>query len=180
MYTTHSILIALTCLLVSSCTSTVETITVDQDTISNRGDGYLLIGIETNRNLRSIELGGSNSVKLSHQNLRAGSNFILIDLPAGDYIVEKIDLNRWYRLFINDEENWTFTIKPQTISYVGHLEIANSGFFRPSSEIELVNRSTEAVEFMEDFFPSILESRVLYYGGPGNDIFFDVINGGGE
>jgi len=167
-------------LTLSACKTTVETITTDQDIISNEEMGYLLVGVETNRSLRAINLGGESGIRLSHEDLRQGSNFILVELAAGEYVVEKVELNRWLRLFLEDEENWAFTVKPQTISYVGHLEIIGGGFFSRSSSIEFVNRSTEAVEFMEDSFPSILLNRDLYYGGPGNDSFFDVLNGKGE
>ena len=40
-----------------------------------------------------------------------------------------------------------------------------------TGDLKLANRSTEALLFMEEKFPSILQNRELRYDGPGTDPF---------
>lgn len=166
----------------SACNSTVTNMTVDADTIGadDTETGYLLIGVETNISLKDIEIDGPDDIALSHDDLKSGTNFILVPLRAGDYEVRKVTFNNRYRALLRGETDWSFKIKPQTISYVGHLEISAMGFYSAYSRIELVNRSTEALDFMEQDFPAIFSNRELFYGGPGNDTFFDFVKTLGE
>lgn len=168
--------IFLSLLFLSGCNSTVTTLEQDTDLISTADKGYLLIGVETNRDLKSISISGPDRISLSHKDLNAGTNFILVDLSVGEYEIDRITLDRWFRINLKDGENWQFTISSQSINYVGHLEIVNRGFFSSSARLELINRSTEAVEFMETNFPNINDSKTLSYGGPGEDFFFDYLN----
>ncbi|WP_371196245.1 hypothetical protein [Glaciecola sp. SC05] len=166
----------LSIVFLTGCNSTVTTLEKDTDLISTADKGYLLIGVETNRDLKSISISGPDNISLSHTDLNAGTNFILVDLSVGNYEINRITLDHWFRINLKDEENWQFTISSQSINYVGHLEIVNRGFFSTSARLELVNRSTEALEFMEDNFPTIYESKTLSYGGPGEDLFLEYLN----
>jgi len=162
--------------LLTGCVKNVSSIKADQDkTLTNKA-GYLLIGIETNRDLKGINISGSTDILLSYKDLRQGSNFILIDLKAGKYIIEKIQLNNYWRVEMEDEDYWDIEVLPGKINYVGHIEIGTSGFWQTYSHIELVNKSSYAIEFMEKKFPKILTNREIHYGGPGDDAFFDFIN----
>lgn len=174
-------LFALSCLLlVSSCATSVSSIKNDalsvNETNSNVSRGYLLIGVETNRDLKNIFISGMQTIKLSHEDLRFGTNYILIELAAGNYLIDSVALNNYQKLRLSDEENWRFEIKPDTVSYIGHLELQSRGFFSFVSRVELVNRSTEAIEFMESDFPTILSARKMYFGGPSDDHFFNYLN----
>jgi hypothetical protein len=178
------IVFALWCLLfVSSCATTVSSIKNDAlvvnetNSSSSLNSGYLLIGVETNRDLKNIFISGMQTIKLSHEDLRFGTNYILINLAAGNYLVDSVALNSYQKLRLGDEENWHFKIKANTISYIGHLELQSRGFFSLLSRVELVNRSTEALEFMNSDFPTILAARKMYFGGPSDDYFFDYLNG---
>lgn len=177
-----NLLIIFTVIVLSACNSTVTKMTVDADTIDadDTVTGYLLIGVETNINLKDIEIDGPDDIALSHDDLKSGTNFILIPMRAGHYEVRKVTFNNRFRALLRGETDWSFTIKPQTISYVGHLEISAMGFYSAYSKIELVNRSTEALDFMEQDFPAILSNRELFYGGPGTDTFFDFVKTLGE
>jgi hypothetical protein len=168
--------------VLSACRSTVKTIDEDNSQlIRNKTEkGYLLIGVETNYSLRNINIGGQRSIRLSHKDLRSGTNFILVPLDAGTYEVEDVGFNRYMSARLRDEDDWSFTIKAQTISYVGHLEISSRSQFSKYLSIELVNRSTEAVDFMTVNFPNIYSTQTLYYGGPGEDDYFDFIKTLGE
>ena len=174
-------LFVLSCfLLVSSCATSVSSIKNDalsvNETNSKVSRGYLLIGVETNRDLKNIFISGMQAIKLSHEDLRFGTNYILINLAAGNYLIDSVALNSYQKLRLADEENWRFDIKPNTISYIGHLELQSRGFFSLVSRVELVNRSTEAIEFMENDFPTILSARKMHFGGPSDDHFYNYLN----
>jgi hypothetical protein len=162
--------------ILTGCAKSVSSIKTDQDKILTNKTGYLLIGIETNRDLKGINISGSTDILLSYKDLRQGSNFILIDLTAGKYVIEKIQLNNYWRVEMDDEDYWDIEVLPGKINYVGHISVGTSGFWQVFSHIELVNKSSYAIEFMEEKFPKILTSREIHYGGPGDDTFFDFIN----
>ena len=168
--------------VLSACRSTVKTIEEDNNQlIRNKVEkGYLLIGVETSHSLRNINIGGPRSIRLSHKDLRGGTNFILVPLDAGIYKVEDVGFSQYMSAKLRDEDDWSFTIKAQTISYVGHLEISSRSQFAKYLSIELVNRSTEAIDFITVNFPSIYKTQALYYGGPGEDDYFDFIKTLGE
>jgi len=162
--------------ILTGCAKSVSSLKTDQDKIFTNESGYLLIGIETNRDLKGIRISGSTDILLSSKDLRQGSNFILVDLSAGTYVIEKVLLNNYWRVEMEDKDYWDIEILPGKINYVGHIHIATSGFWLVYSQIELVNKSSYAIEFMEENFPKILSSREIHYGGPGDDTFFDLIN----
>lgn len=175
----HTLSLLIIAFLLTSCTYTVKSLKEDNQIIQNLENhkGYLLIGVETEHNLKQITIDGPENIRLSHADLKKGSNFILIPLSAGDYQIDSVTYNYWVESRMSDEEVWSFTVKPQTISYVGHLEIKEQPFFQLFIQLELVNRSTEALDFMELKFPSLLNERELFYGGPGEDDYFQFIKG---
>ena len=134
-----------------------------------------MIGIETNRSLKAIYIDGPKSLVLTAKDIRSGSNYILANLPLGDYTITRLNLsNHSFLKFDNDEESWQFTLSAKKINYVGHLDISTIGFGIPAL-IVLENRSSEALQYMEQNFPTILSGRSLNYGGPGEDSFFDYL-----
>lgn len=171
---------ALLCL--SACRSTVTTMKVDTDQIQtvDANMGYLLMGVDTNSNLKHIDIDGPNPIRLTHADLKKGTSYILIPMAAGKYSLNNIQFNYYFNSRMKDDDIWQFDIKPATVSYVGHLEVNTRGYFVFYSSTELVNRSTEALDFMQEDFPSILNNRVMYYGGPGEDAYFQFIAGLGE
>ena len=161
-------LLLLSCaLLLSACASKVTNIKEDRDTLSKADEGYLLIGIETNRSLKAIYIDGPKSLVLTAKDIRSGSNYILANLPLGDYTITRLNLSHYSFLkFDNDEESWQFTLAPNKVNYVGHLDITTIGYWNTRSHIVLENRSSEALQYMEQNFPTILSGRSLNYGGP--------------
>jgi len=159
----------------AACNSTVKSIKTDQDTILTNDTGYILMGVETNRQLKSIKLSGPETISFSHQDLKHGKNYILVNVEAGDYFIEKIDVNRRWRAKLDDEDNWLIRVEPGKVNYVGHLEFKSKGFWFMYYEAELVNKSSYALEHMENNFSNILSSREIFYGGPGTDEFFKYI-----
>lgn len=170
----HSILLLI--LVLASCATNVKTIKKDIDKTLDSDTGYLLIGVETNRDLKSISLFGPKHINLSSNDLRQGSNFILVDLPAGTYVINNISLNNIWKLEMIEEDYWEIELLPGKVNYVGHINISSTGWWRPRSKIELVNKSSYAVEFMQQNFPTILANKQLYYGGPAKDAFFEFLN----
>lgn len=169
------LLVVLASFILSGCATKVTSLKNDKDKISTEGTGYLLIGVETNRDLKSIRISGPTNILLSSLDLRQGSNFILVDISAGEYVIEKVELNNYWRVKMEDEEYWNINILPGKVNYVGHLNIASNGFWQVSYHTELVNKSSYALEFMEEKFPKILTKRKMYYGGPGTDTFFNFV-----
>lgn len=169
-------------LFLSACRSTVSTMKEDTDSIkpSNNNMGYLLMGVETNNDLKHIDIDGPSSIRLTHADLKKGTSYILIPLLAGEYQLNNIQFNYYYKSRLKDQDVWQFEIKPETISYVGHLEVSTKGFYVFYSSVELVNRSTEALDFMLSDFPSILDNRTMFYGGPGEDGYFQFLESLGE
>lgn len=164
------------CFLVAGCAQQVTSIKKDVDLPLESGMGYLLIGIETNFDLDSVFIEGPDYLKLTRDDLRRGTNYFLIDLPAGEYSFEKIKLNRWWKMELS-EGYWDFEVVPNKISYVGHLQVKGAGWFAPS-KIVLENRSSQAYVFLQDEFPNILDKREITYEGPGEDPFLYYVQKG--
>jgi len=160
--------------ILSSCATKVTSIKEDKNKLIKENSGFILFGVDTNRNLKSIQLSGPQKIKLTSEDIQKGTNYLLVDLKAGTYTIDKINFNNYMYLRLNDTD-WKIEVKPQQISYVGHLELVTRGYWILTSHSELVNRSSEALEFMEDNYPNMLASRKLVYGGPGNDNFFDLV-----
>lgn len=162
-------------LIISSCATKVHTLKVDKDVNLSSGSGYILFGIDTSQNLKSLLLNGEKKIRLTHENLKKGSNYLLVDIKAGIYYIDKIRMNNNWSTWFKDKKFWNIKIKPQQVNYVGHLEIKPTGNSAYSNSIELINRSSEALEFMEENYPNILNNRTMVYGGPGEDKFFELV-----
>ncbi|WP_199608843.1 hypothetical protein [Flocculibacter collagenilyticus] len=159
----------------SACATKVTSLNSDADKALTEDMGFLLIGVQTNQDLKSILISGPQNIELSSQDIKKGTNYILIDLEVGQYTIDKLQLDNYWRLFLDDEEHWQFSVKSGQINYVGHLEVVKHGFWNPITAVELVNRSSESLEFLESSFPTILANRELIYGGPGQDRFFNFL-----
>ncbi|MFT5164413.1 MAG: hypothetical protein ACI9FJ_003014 [Alteromonadaceae bacterium] len=162
-------------LLLSGCSTTVTSLKQDKDKVLLQNQGFVLLGIQTNRSLKQVEISGPQNIDLGAKDIKDGTNYLLVDLEAGVYTIERVLLDSYWRTSFDDEEPWTFEVVPGKISYVGHLEIVQRGNWRRRSSTELVNRSSEALEFLADNYPNILANRTVSYGGPGQDRFFNYL-----
>jgi hypothetical protein len=160
------------CFFLVSCAQKVSSLKVDVDIPLDEDMGYLLIGVETNASIESVTIYGERSIKLTKEDLRSGTNYFLIDVPAGEYSISNVKLNSWWKMGLK-EGYWDFSVRSGSISYVGHLAIESYGFFFLRNQIELSNRSSEALVFMEKDFPNILSKRQVYFDGPGEDPFLE-------
>lgn len=164
-------------LLMTGCATKVTSITEDRDKELANNKGYLLIGIQTSQNLKAINISGPTFIQFTSKDIKHGTNYLLVDLEAGTYTVDKVKLDRNWRIDLEDEEYWNFTVSPGKINYVGHIEVANLGNWFANYKVELVNRSSESLEFLEKKYPNILANRKIRYGGPGEDSFFTYLEG---
>lgn len=167
--------IALLLLFLTSCATKVSSLKEDKDIQLNAESGYLLLGIETNRSIKSIHINGPQNIIITHEDLKAGTNFVFTNLPVGKYTITKIKLDHYWRVRLDEEELWEFELSPQSVNYVGHLELKQAIYWFLGGTTELVNRSSEALEFLEKDYPNILANRELFYGGPGEDNFFALL-----
>ncbi|MFQ3249424.1 hypothetical protein [Glaciecola sp.] len=167
--------VCLLAMFLFACKSTVENIKVDNDLITSPDQGYLLIGIQTSHDLKSMLLTGQAGIELTHKDLSADADYILINLPAGDYKIRKIDLSKYFYLSFDEDLIWDFTIQAGKVNYIGHLEMFTRGYYRPSTYVDLVNKSSQALQFMQESYPTILNKRSLVFGGTGNDEFLTFV-----
>jgi len=166
-------------LFLSGCVSKLKTIKNDKDVHLEQGQGYLLMAINTNVSLTKLYVSGTQRFTLSKEDLKRGTNYILVNLPAGEYEFNKAHFYNYYFSISDSDHDWQFKIKPNIISYIGDLNIETEWWGR-RSYMELVNNSSIALEFLETKFPNILKSRQVEYQGPGNDDFFQVVAQSGE
>lgn len=156
------------------CVQRAVSIKLDKDLELDSDTGYLLIGIESNVGLENIFISGARSFRLSREDIQQGTNYFLLEMPQGSYSIERIKANQW-RYFDLTEGYWDFFVSPGVVSYVGHLNVGLVNARSQISELELENRSSEALAFMEASFPAILENRKIRYHGPGEDRFFEKV-----
>lgn len=159
------------------CTATkVATQAEDQDVLEDNSQGYLLIGVVNNYSLDGVLIWGEIDLKLTPNDLSAGENYFLVPVPAGNYRIGQINYSSYVRIKL-DDAYWSFSVKPSTINYVGHLNVKRSAYYFFADDIELKNQAVDALEYMETYYPTILSDRALIYGGPGNDFFYSFVAG---
>lgn len=165
--------------LLAGCVSSASNIKIDEDKSLSTDEGYLLIGVESSSNLRSIRIEGPQKINFTSKDIRRGTNYILTDLKAGSYTIDHVRMtilgNLRVKKHLTDKENWGFDVVAGEINYVGHFEVVDKGYLGVNTTVELVNRSSESLEFLETNFPVLISARPIKYGGPGEDEFFDFI-----
>lgn len=157
-------------LLLAGCVTRVQSIQEDFDSGLDVEQGYLLMAVDSHQRLNEIHIAGPHTFILTSSDLNRGSNYILFKAPAGEYEIKKIDIN-YFLAFKMKGDSWRFSVKPGVISYVGDLKV-RINFWEQSGDFELVNESSEALEFLEENFPDLLSTRMVEYFGPGEDDFF--------
>ncbi|ESP90757.1 MULTISPECIES: hypothetical protein [Pseudoalteromonas] len=165
-------------LFISGCATNVESIKDDKDVLINKNTGYILLGVDSNMTLKSIDIEGPQNIRITRQDLTAGSSYILLALQAGKYKLSRIEFNQYYRAYVDDPEYWTFTINEGEINYGGDIELRTKRFARALRyNMELINNSSLALEFVKAQFPNILSNKTIVYGGPGEDDYLKLWSG---
>jgi len=155
----------------TACATNIQSLKEDKNVQLKEQEGYLFLGVRTDSSLSRLVLTGTKKVALTGADLRKGSNYILVNLPAGEYEISRIEVGRIH-WGITDEDIWSFTVKPNTVSYVGDLEVKRNWLF---ASFELINNSSQALEFLEEKFQNILSSTKVEYSGQGEDSFFETV-----
>ncbi|TQV88404.1 hypothetical protein [Aliikangiella coralliicola] len=172
-------LFLLVALLLNACATRVTSLKPNEVKQLEQDKGFILLGVETNRDLKLIKISGPQSIKLSSKDIKEGTNYLLVDLEAGTYTIDRVKLDDIFYMKFEEEENWEFEILPGQISYVGHFEMSrrdSAYFWRVYADAELENRSSEALEFLEEKYPELLKVHKVKYAGPGQDRFFEFLN----
>lgn len=160
--------------LLGGCATEVTSIRDGENAVLNEAEGFLLIEVDTTHDLESIWISGEKKIKLTSADLQAGSNYILVNLPAGDYEIYRVDLNGFFYYKL-ENDLWDFSVRKDIISYVGNLTFEGHRW-GTSGHFALINRSSFALEYLQDNFPNLLQSRSIEFSGPGADHFFDVVS----
>ncbi|GAA0859048.1 hypothetical protein [Aliiglaciecola litoralis] len=163
------------CLVLLGCASTVSSIKEDVDIPLSANSGYLLVGVDLNYAVNNIQIGGPKDVLFTRDDLDQFNNYFLVEMPAGKYSFEKIRLLNGYYYTLKSGY-WDFEVKPSEISYVGHLKIMSRNGWFSRYNITLENKSTDALEYMQDNYNNILSARRLRHRGPGDDKFLEYVD----
>ncbi|HAT43449.1 MAG TPA: hypothetical protein DCS87_17205 [Rheinheimera sp.] len=169
----------LSCLvLLTSCVNNLKKLTVDEDRQLRDNIGYLLLSVETTSDLQMISINGPIMLSISQQDLKTGTNYLLVDVPEGEYDFTQVMYGYGNGATLKDGA-WRFRVVAGKINYIGNLTVNRpaSYWWIPASEAKrpqliLENRAADALEFMHKNYPNILKARALQYGGAGDDYFF--------
>lgn len=171
-----NIILFMVAVALTGCAQTVNSIKEDGHQLDGENFGYVLLGVDSNQNLKSLSIKGSQSIEITHKDLRRDGRYILVKLKSGRYYFSEVSFGRIAQLKINREKKqyWTFDVFPNQINYVGNLEVNTSTLhpFLPFYyQIELLNNSSSALEYVQESFPSIFSSTPIAFTGVGNDEF---------
>lgn len=159
---------------ISSCATSVTSQKKDSSTLTSSEQGYLLLGVESGFDLDYIILTGRERLKLTSADLQAGLNYLLIPVSAGIYEVGEVRTAASYRFIFDDEDEkdlWKIEVRPNAISYGGHLSVRTRHYYSPTARFELENRTSQTLDYMGENFPQLINELPLLYNGPGEDRF---------
>lgn len=121
--------------------------------------------------LKTISLKGDKSFVLTESDLKKGTNYILIEIPAGNYKLDNVRLSNYYYSTLKDGY-WDFEVKPRSINYIGNFNVSVYYFYGLRTNLYLENKSVDALEFMRKNFSDTLERYAIVYASKGEDYFF--------
>ena len=165
-------LVILISLLISGCSFKADSIKTDGKLELTPGRGYLLLGVDTDISLGNMNIVGEQNIFLSYEDLQRGKNYHLVQLDAGDYKISRIHLS--YQYYFNlHSSGFDFTIKPGVINYVGDMWVERAHLYGGGTRFHLLNKSSIALEYMQENFPQVISHSKLVYAGPGEDPFLE-------
>ncbi len=132
-------------------------------------EGYWLAAVDSNSNIERVHLAGTKTFNLTGEIISYGIHYRLIVLPEGDYFFKLLLPNSDYK-FPLKSSSMKFSIERGKINYAGHFKYRGSNYGR-RAKIELVNRSSVALEHMHINHASLLDEYELRYNGVGEDDF---------
>lgn len=151
----------------------MRAIKVDKDILLSTEDGYLFLALATDIGISSLEIDGPIRIEITNFHKFEKRNYFLGAVPQGQYKISKINIwgNRFY-LLDNEELPFSFTVNRQAINYAGEVRLKRMD---GNTYIELINRSSLALEYLDEKFPKLILKRAIEYQGPGKDSFFKVV-----
>ncbi len=173
---TRLVLFLVVCFMLNACVSTVESIKIDSITQLAEDTGYLFISLDSEISISDVRISGEQYISLKSPDVYDSVKYYLVPVPAGSYQIDWLGVYWGGRFNLDEDEDkdlWAFTVAPGVISYVGELKVKR--FSYGYSSFELINQSSQALEYLEVKYPTILANRELQYHGPGEDSFFDLV-----
>ncbi|WAJ72434.1 hypothetical protein [Catenovulum adriaticum] len=138
--------------------------------------GYILMGFDTLSHIEAVHIDGVINLTYEPDSAQLDNQFVLAQVPIGSYTFTQVETGiKKYEL--NDELKWDFDVSPGRINYIGNLEIQEHlmlGYYQ-KNVVELVNKSSFAIQYLQATKPSLLKNIKLVYQGPGNDTFIDYV-----
>lgn len=155
------------------CVTEQKSIKIDQVRKLEENTGYLFITLATNINYSQFKIMGEKYISLKSPDFYKDKNYYLVEVPAGQYEIGQFEIYHGKFDFDDGDELWEFSVSPGKISYVGELQVHHIKY--RWATFELINNSSQALEYLEIKYPKILANRDLEYHGPGKDFFYDLI-----
>lgn len=173
-------LLFITALSLVACSNTITPI--DKNTARFEGkpsiQGYLLFGVNAQAHIKQIAFTGRGEIfSYAPDNANQENSYVLAKLPVGDYSFSDIETGlREHELY--DEYQWNFSVKANRVNYVGHLEINDRTLDRTCNcaQIHLVNKSSQALEYLLTEYPNAVKNLEISYQGPEEDGFIDFLS----
>lgn len=169
-------------LLLSGCAQTVSSVippnihtqqNVDSMSEQPIDFGYLMMAVKTNQTIQELRVEGPMDFILTAKDLQKGSNYILVPVQEGDYILSEIVLSKYHKFDFSEDDYWRFEVKRNAINYIGDLSTEFHGWWNSRIKYKLENRSSYALEYIEKRLPEILLRHQVVYGGIGEDQFLE-------
>lgn len=137
-----------------------------------RGEGYLLVAISSPRLFfDTLSLEGRTSYQFEGRDFDDEINFRIIKLPAGEYYWSRMVLSGTRSYFKFKKNEYPLTVKAGRVNYGGMFLAEAVGSQRGA--IQIVNRVTSAIEFVEECCAEMLQKYPLRFAAAGNDSFVD-------
>lgn len=165
-------LVVLVALFISGCSFKAENIKTDGELELTPGRGYLLLGVDTDISLNKLVIVGEQNIFLTYEDLQRGSNYLLVQLDEGDYKISRVHLNYRYYFSLHSA-GFDFTVTPGVINYVGDMWVERAHLYGRGTQFHLLNKSSIALEYMQENFSQLISQGKLVYAGPGEDHFLE-------
>ncbi|AWB67979.1 hypothetical protein C2869_16800 [Saccharobesus litoralis] len=161
--------------LLVSCSQTLTPLERDstKHEQTNRLTGFLLFAVQTDSYIKHVNISGILPLRYSPKSAEQGNAYVLAEVPVGYYAFSSVETGV-FDIEANDEHLWGFDIDPGVINYVGNLELLSQVKWCDSCfRLELANKSSFALEYLELAHPELLERTQVVYKGPGQDSFIE-------
>ncbi|WP_111980280.1 hypothetical protein [Algibacillus agarilyticus] len=162
------------CLFAVGCSQTLKPMTTQQSANSSTSKltGYILFGLQSDAHIEHINIMGVPPLTYSPKNSLQHNHFILAEIPVGFYAFSSVETGLGL-IEADGDHAWSFKIDSQKINYVGHLELQSLFKWCHCYRLQLANKSSFAVEYLQQTHTELLQQTDLVYKGPGSDTFID-------